>query len=102
MNGHRVAAHHSPHIGTMLKLTTGEHTSLSASGGSGGGKKKVNLSWRSCRKVAHHSRVCEEALLHVHWLTGSVTLVSGLRLNANCPFRTVCFVANLDELLYMT
>ena len=43
MNGLRVAAHHSPHTGTMLKLTTVEHASLSASRESGGAKKKVNL-----------------------------------------------------------
>ena len=41
--------------------------------------------------VARQSRVCEEASLC--WLTGSVTLVSGLRLDANCPVETVCYVA---------
>ena len=78
MNGLRETAHHSPHTGTMLKLTTVEHASLSTSGGSGGAKKKANFSAGgavAC-KVARHSLVREEGSLC--WLTGSVTLVSGL------------------------
>ena len=43
LNRLKEAAHHSPHTGTMLKLSTVEHASSSSSGGSGGAKKKVNL-----------------------------------------------------------
>ena len=56
-----------PYNGTILKLATVQFTSSSASGG---------------RRDA--SRVCEEA--------SSRWLVSGLRLNANCPVGTVCCV----------
>ena len=41
-----------------------------------------------------------EALLH--WLTGSVMLVSGVRLDANCPVGTVGFVVNLCKVLHLT
>ena len=43
MNGLREEAHHLPHAGAMLKLTTVEHALSSALEGSGGVKKKANL-----------------------------------------------------------
>ena len=83
MNGLRVAAHCLPHTGTMLKLTTVVHTSLSASGGSRGTKKKENLPVEELLQgIPRRFRVCEDASLL--WLTGSATLVSvrlGLMLN---------------------
>ena len=54
--------------------------SLSASGGS-----------RGISRVHEKASSC--------WLTASVMLVNGLRLNANCPVRTVCCVANLYKVL---
>ena len=50
-------------------------------------RRKRSLRWRSCCKVARHSLFGEEASLR--WLTGFVTLVSGLRLDANSPVGTV-------------
>ena len=49
--------------------------------------------------VARYSRIHEEASL-CQW-TGSVTLVSGLRLHANCRIGTVCCVTNLYRVLCM-
>ena len=83
-----IAAHHLPHTGTILNLTTVEDASSSASGGSGGAKMKANLyRWKRCCKVARHGRTLGNALLR--WLTGSVTLVRGFRLDGNVPVGTV-------------
>ena len=61
-------------------------------------KKKANLlyRWRSCGKVVQQSHVYEKSLLHR--LTGSVIFVGGLRVDANCPIRTVSCVANFYKL----
>ena len=89
---------HPPHNGTLPKLTTVQYASSSTSGGSRGAKKKANLlyRWRSCGKVARHSRVREEASLR--WLTSSrsVTLVSGLEFDASCPVGTVSNIYKVD------
>ena len=65
-----------------------------------GAKKKVNLP--SCCKsalrwLAHC--ILEEASLHQ--LISYVTLVSGFRLDANCPIAAVCYTASLYKVLFL-
>ena len=95
MNRFRVDAHHLPHTRTMLKLTRVEHASSSALGGNEGTKKKTDL---PLKELLHCCccKVHEEASLRS--LTDCVTLVSGLRLDANRPAGTFCCVVNLHNL----
>ena len=101
VNRLRLAACHPCHNGvTVLKLTLVQYPSSSALRGSRGTKKEANLLyyWRSCGNGAKLSCVHEEASLH--WLSGCATIVSGLRLSANCPVETLFCVANLTEGCY--